>query len=251
MAGRSTHRIVNVAALLVGGVCFSILVGSAVVLARPGLAFSHQAGDGRINFHSTEPLAQDAAVAASAQAWAALQDTPFGVPGHQIDVYVTGGRGWRHQLFFRPATWAGGLTYPVFSQSAVFLRDVDLEAGRLVGSAGPIPDPRDLTYYLVHEITHLRHAEVVGPIAFLRTPNWVREGLPEIAALGLADNDLMVAAMAGEDLPRDTFGSYPLERACMSMVLAVPTIGIEEVMSLRAPMHVAETCPTLPVPNLD
>lgn len=236
---------------MIGGICVFILCAGALLFFAPGLAFSHTAGDGRITFRATEPLSEAAAQRAAALAWAAMQDTPFGQPNHAIDVYVTGGSGWRHQLFFRPAPWAGGLTYAVFSTRRVFLRGVDLEAGRLIGSEGPIPDPRDLTNYLVHEMTHLRHAEIVGPIAFLRTRRWVTEAIPDLAALGPAGPDLITAAMAGEALPRAVFGSYPMERACATMMIAVPGFGIEELMDIRAPMHAPETCFTLPPPDSD
>ncbi|WP_461428449.1 hypothetical protein [Gymnodinialimonas sp.] len=246
MASRKTNKIVNALALLVGGVCVFVVAAISTLMSAPQLAFAHSAGDGRIMFHATEPLSQEAALRAGAEAWAAMQDTPFGQPDHQIDVYVTGGRGWRHQVFFRPALWAGGLTYPILSTQMMFLRDVDLEAGRLIGSEGPIPDPRDLTYYLVHEMTHLRHAEELGRIRFLRTPHWVREGMPDVAALGLAEPALMAAAMAGEALPRDRFGSYPIERACVTMVLAQPGMTMERLLHLNAPMRDPRSCMTLP-----
>lgn len=251
MATRTTHRIINALAVFLGGACALVTPAVVVLFYAPAMVFEHSAGDGRITFHSTQPLPEQAARDAAAQAWAAMQDTPFGQPDTLIDVYVTGGSGWRHQVFFYPATWAGGLTYPIFSDSMIFLRDVDLEAGRLVGDDGPIPDPRDLTYYLVHEMTHLAHGAHVGPIEFLLTPHWVREAVPELAALGPADAALVQAAMAGAELPRAVFGSYPLERACASMMMAVPTVGIPELMQLRAPMHDARTCFTLPRPVSD
>lgn len=246
MASRTTQRFINALALVVGGLCAVVTPAAAVLFYAPSLAFEYSAGDGRITFHSTQPLSEDAAREVAAQAWAAMQDTPFGHPPAPVDVYITGGGGWRHQLFFRPAPWAGGLTYPVLSTRMIFLRDVDLEAGRLIGSDGPIPDPRDLTYYLVHEMTHLTHGAHVGPVAFLRTPRWVTEALPDIAALGLADAELMEAAMAGEVLLRDRFGSYPLERACATMMMASGVVGIEDMLRLRAPMHDPQTCFTLP-----
>ena len=180
-----------------------------------------------------------------------MQDTSFGQPDLPIDVYITGGSGWRHQVFFYPATWAGGLTYPVLSSQMIFLRDVDLEAGLLIGTEGPVPDPRDLSYFLVHEVTHLAHGAYVGPIEFLLSPHWVREAIPESAALGPADASLMEAAMIGAELPRTVFGSFPLKRACGSMMLAVPTVGIAELMQMRAPMHDERTRFTLPRPVSD
>lgn len=245
MANRTTHRIVNALALAIGGVCLFTIIGAAILFASPTLAFSHSAGDGRIMFYGTRPLPQDAAERASAEAWAALQDTPFGPPNHRIDVFVVEG-GWRHRLFFAPALWAGGLTYPAFMRDRVFLRDVDLEAGRLIYNGAPVPPPRDLTYYLVHEITHLRHAEVMGAIAMFWGPKWVREGVPDVAALGLAGPDLMAAAMAGDDLRRAVFGSYPVERVCVTMVLAQPGMTIERLLRLNAPMRDPRTCMTLP-----
>ncbi|MBL4627791.1 MAG: hypothetical protein JKY00_07100 [Roseicyclus sp.] len=220
-------------------------------MAAPALAFPHSAGDGRIMFHSTEPLAQDAALRVAAAAWAALQDTPLGAPDHQIDIFVTGGRGWRHWLFFRPAPWAGGLTYPFLSQRNVFLREVDLEAGQLLWAGEPVSDPRDLTYYLVHEITHLRHAAVAGRLSMVMTPRWIREGVPDVAALGLADGDLITRAMAGDELGRDSFGSYPSERVCVTLVLARPGMDMAGLLALRSGMHAPTNCPALPIPDSD
>lgn len=251
MANRKTHRIINALALMVGGVCIFVPIVMVVLFAAPDRVFPYSAGDGRITFHALEPLPEAAAREAASLAWAAMQDTPFGQPDQPIDVYITGGRGWRHQAFFRPAPWAGGLTYPIFSTQMMFLRDVDLEAGRLIASDGPVLDPRDLTYYLVHEMTHLGHGAHVGPIEFLLTPHWIREAVPEIAALGLADRALMEAAMAGAELPRATFGSYPIERACATMVLASPVVDISELLDIRAPMHDERTCFTLPPPVSD
>ncbi len=250
MATRTTHRMVNALAVVIGVACALAMAPYVTLMMVPSVAFAHRAGDQRIMFHSAQTLSRDAAERAAAAAWAALQGTPFGPPDHQINVYITNG-GWRHQLFFRPSLRAGGLTYPVLSQSDVFLRAVDLEAGRLLRAHGPVADPRDLTYYLVHEITHLRHVETVGRFAFLRTPRWIMEGLPDLAALGPAGADLMARAMAAEPLGHEEFGSYPLERACVTMVLARPGMEISDLLILRAPMHVPETCSTLPRPNSD
>lgn len=245
MASRRTHRIVNALALLVGGVCLSAAVGAGVLVTAPTLAFAHSAGDGRITFHDTRPLPQEAAERAAAEAWAALQDTPFGQPDHGVDVFIVEG-GWRHRLFFAGALWAGGLTYPAFWQDRVFLRDVDLEAGRVIYEGAVVPPPRDLTYYLVHEITHLRHAEVMGGIAMFMGPQWVREGVPDVAALGPAGPELMAAAMAGEDLRRTLHGSYPVERVCVTMVLAQPGMTMERLLQLDVPMRDPGSCFTLP-----
>lgn len=245
MASRKTHRIINALALTVGGVCFCLTIAYATLVMAPALAFPHSAGDERIRFHATHPLPQEAALRAGAEAWAELQDTHFGQPDHRVDVFVVDG-GWRHQFYFAGASWAAGLTYPVFWQDRVFLRDIDFEAGVLIYNDAPVPPPRDLTYYLVHEITHLRHAEVMGAIAMFRVPAWVREGVADLAALGLAEPDLMAAAMAGEELPRARFGSYPSERVCATMVLAQPGMTMERFLHLDVPMRDPRSCFTLP-----
>lgn len=230
---------------MVGGVCFLLALAVVTLIAAPTLAFSHSAGDERIRFHATQPLPQEAVLRAGAEAWGELQDTPFGQPDHGVDVFIVGG-GWRHRLFFAGALWAGGLTYPAFWQDRVILRDVDLDEGALIYDGAPVPPPRDLTYYLVHEITHLRHAEALGAIAMFRVPAWVREGVADLAALGPAGPELMAAAMAGEDLPRARFGSYPIERVCATMVLAQPGMTMERLLHLDAPMRDPRSCFTLP-----
>ncbi len=250
MASRNTHRIVNALALLIG-VSFALVMPVYILLmAAPTLAFSHSGGDERITFHSSTPIPQDTAQVAAAEAWAALQDTPFGAPDHGIDVFITNG-GWRDWIYFRPAPSAGGLTYPLFSRRNVFLSGVDFEAGRLVKDDFVVPEPRDLTYYLVHEITHLRHAEVMGPIAMFYSPFWVREGVPDIAALGLAPEEMVQRGLAGEDLPRLEHGSYPHERVCVTLALRHPDMDLDRLLRLRMPMDDPRACPTLPPRDSD
>ncbi|WP_224813783.1 hypothetical protein [Hasllibacter sp. MH4015] len=250
MARPLTRKIVNALALVVGGVCACAMALATIFTAFPALAFAHQAGDHRIMFHATDPLPQDAAIRAAATAWADMQDTPFGQPDHQIHVFLAEG-GWRNWLFFRGAPGAGGLTYPAFWQDRMFLSGADLEAGLLLNDGAPVPPPRDLTYYLVHEMTHLRHAEVLGGFAMFRAAFWVREGVADIAALGPAHGEMIARAMAGEGLPRAAYGSYPLERVCATMVLAQPGMTMDRFLTIRADMHLPTTCATLPRPDSD
>lgn len=202
-----------------------------------------------VTFHASEPLPEEAARAAASLAWNAMGTTPLGRPDRPVDVYITGGNGRRHQLFFLPAIWAVGLTYPVFSTRTIFLRDVDFEAGQLIGAEGPVPDPRDLTYYLVHEMTHLRHAEFVGPIAFLRTPHWVVEGIADWSALGASPPRFWRFAQEGRPLTREHFGSYPYERLCVLEFLNNHYIGhgfdCDALFTLRAPIGALESCPSV------
>ena len=76
MSGHTTKRIGNILALLFGGACICVIAVYVTLMVSPGLAFRHSAGDGRIMFHSTEPLSQDAAVDAAAEAWGALSAAP-------------------------------------------------------------------------------------------------------------------------------------------------------------------------------
>ncbi len=250
MATRRTHRIVNALALLIG-VPFALLLPAYIMMmAMPGLFFAHSGGDGRITFHAASPMPQDAAQRAAADGWEAMQDTPFGRPDHGIDVYITEG-GWRDWVYFRVAPYAGGLTYPILSRRNVFLSGVNFEAGRLVKDDFTVPPPRDLTYYLVHEITHLRHAEVVGPARLFYNSFWIREGVADLAALGPASPEMIERAEEGLDLPRLEFGSYPLERVCVTMALDRPDMDLSRLFELRMPMHDARACPTLPPRDSD
>jgi hypothetical protein len=106
--------------------------------------------------------------------------------------------GWPVRLFFAGSPRASGLTYPVTSTRNVFLRHADLRQNRLRrGDILTVPPPRTLSYYLIHEITHLMVAERVGALRIVRMPRWVNEGFADYVALGPAPPQMVALAEAG------------------------------------------------------
>jgi hypothetical protein len=71
----------------------------------------------------------------------------------------------------------------------VFLRDASVESDRLISPRGvPVPGDRTLDYFIAHEITHQLTGQALGPIRYLRLPQWVREGYADYAGKGSGFN---------------------------------------------------------------
>jgi hypothetical protein len=91
---------------------------------------------------------------------------------------------WRQMLFFSNRYGAGGVApYPLSVN--VFLRDAIVEDDRLISPRGiPVAGDRTLDYFVAHEVTHQLTGEAIGPVAFLRLPQWVREGYADYVGKG-------------------------------------------------------------------
>jgi hypothetical protein len=212
-----------------------------LVLAHPGALFAHARGNGTVTFHSSAPLPDQAEQVAD-DVMAALHASPLGPLTIPVDIYMVD-EGWPMRLFFVGSPEASGLTYPVLSTRNVFLRYVDLPRGRLSFRGQSVPPPRTLRYYLVHEVTHLMLADRVGRLGIVDVPIWVNEGFADYVALGPAPPVMVALAMAGHPLPRMTFGSYPLERVCVTLALNHLRGDLEALFALQADIGSQGTCP--------
>lgn len=161
----------------------AVNISFGILVANPGWAFAHTGGTDRLRIHATDPV-PEAAISWASDVMARLDASAMPPGVDPIDVYVTGDN-WRYDLFFAPVKRAGGVVYP-FAPKTVFLSGADFEVDRLIVGGYVIPRPRTLTYYAMHEISHLTHLDQVGMVAYLRTPKWLREGMPDYIALGPA-----------------------------------------------------------------
>jgi hypothetical protein len=89
----------------------------------------------------------------------------------------------------------------------VFLRHADW---RPTGCDGrhTVPPPRTLSYYLIHEITHLMVADRVGAVGIVRMPRWVNEGFADYVALGPAPPQMVALARSGRAAAARHWGTY-------------------------------------------
>lgn len=211
------------------------------VLAHPGALFSHARGNGLVTFHSRAPLPVEAERMAD-EVVAALEHAPLGPLTIPVDIWMVD-EGWPVRLFFVGSPEASGLTYPVLSTRNVFLRYVDLPRGRLSFRGRSVPPPRTLRYYLVHEVTHLMLADRVGRLGIVDVPVWVNEGFADYVALGPAPPEMVALARLGHPLPRAVFGSYPLERVCVTLALRHLRGDLAALFALDTGLGSGGTCP--------
>lgn len=231
----------SVLALLAVGLLQGVLF---FAIAFPGPFFDHARGDGLVTFHAETPLPPEAETMA-AEVTALLSRAPLGPPGRPVDIWLVED-GLPLRLFFAGSPRASGLTYPVASLRNVFLRHADLPRNRLVRGARVVPPPRTLSYFLVHEITHLQVADRVGRWRIVRMPRWINEGYADYVALGPASPALIARVETGEPVPRTHFGTYPRERACVTLALARLDGDADALFALDIDMAPDGTCPIVP-----
>ena len=109
-----------------------------------------------------------------------------------------------------------------------------------------MPPPRTLSYYLIHEITHLMVAEHVGAWRIVRMPRWVNEGFADYVALGPAPPQMVARLEAGAPLPAAVWGSYGRERVCVTLALARLSGDLDALFALDAALPADGGCPMVP-----
>lgn len=192
----------------------------ALILAFPGAAFRFSYAEAGIVLHADRSQNDYAARAFLRDVATALDQSPLGPPERDLHLYSSGGL--RAKLFFAPVSPAGGTVYVPLSARHAFLRRLDLKGNRLIKGDVIIDPPRTAQYYAVHELSHLRVAEIVGPIRFHTMPAWVREGLPDFIALGApgAAEAAKILAWDGPPVPlMIDHGSYPLFRVLVDFAV--------------------------------
>jgi hypothetical protein len=200
----------------------AVLLGATIagVLAYPQPFFAHQIAEGRLELYSDRPFDTNAGRAILADVEARLDRSTLN-DGQPHRIFIANAE-WRRRLFFLWGYGAGGINfYPV--AGGVFLRQADVEAGRLLKSDGtPVPPPRTLAYYAAHEIGHDFIAERIGAITNRRLPVWIREGLADYIAFGGdVDIDALLAAMrrGDPDLDPERSGTYARYRLLVAFML--------------------------------
>jgi len=160
-----------------------LIAGYAAILCLPSPFFSFAVSAHGVTLHSDQPLPDAATRTVLDQVHAKLEHSPLYSPGMQCDVFICNAR-WRERLFFNKDYGVGGVApYPVTSN--VFIREAAVGDNRLIGPHGnPVPGDRTLDYFVAHEITHQLTGRAMGPMAYFRLPQWVREGYADYVGKG-------------------------------------------------------------------
>ena len=132
---------------------------------------------------------------------ALLSRSPLYDPRVRQRVFLCSSR-WGFSFFARGRTDLAGICDDRLTGN-VFIRPADLGAGRLLGMQGLV-DPRPLSYFIAHEITHNMEARYVGRWD-LRVPTWLWEGYADYIGGGKS----LEAYLAGPLLmPYDRYALY-------------------------------------------
>lgn len=223
--------------------CVYAVLLSAIIWPKPFLR--HSATGGALSFHAAEPV-PDAAADLADRVLSRLEAAPLGPLRHPVDIWLVEEEGLARRLLFSGSPGATGLTYPIATRRNVFLRHAELEANRLIRAGRVVPLPRDLEYFVVHEITHLQVARRVGRWRIARMPLWINEGFADYVALGPATPEMSARAQAGLSLPRAYFGTYPHERLCVTALLSRLRGDIDALFALDLPFEPDGACPLGP-----
>jgi len=209
----------GVAGVVAAGLGFALLIG--VAYAFPAPFFAHHVQVGKMKVYSATPLDP------SVQTYLEKLDLRPLVPElphwqGPMEIYIAKG-GWRQAVFIDLlAKGAGGVTYTLVAPGHFFLSGADFAADRLLRNEWRITAPRNLTYYILHETNHLVMARVWGRVGLHRRPQWVVEGIADLAALGRPDRARMLRWLGDQPnalRDRVALGSYPRERVLADWAL--------------------------------
>jgi hypothetical protein len=222
----------------------ALLLGATIagVLAYPQPFFAHQVVEGRLELYSDRLFDANAGRAILADVEARL-DRSILNDRRPHRIFIANAE-WRRRLFFLWGYGAGGINfYPV--AGGVFLRQTDVEAGRLLKSDGTqVAPPRTLAYYAAHEIGHDFIAERIGAIANWRLPVWIREGMADYIAFGGdVDIDELLAALRRDDPDLDPkrSGTYARYRLLVAFMVEREGWSVDRLLASEMPQAEAES----------
>jgi len=157
----------------------------AALLCAPGAFFVHTVRAENLVLSSDRPFPEAAGRHVLDLAQAKISRSPLYSTNTEYHVFVCNAR-WRQRLFFNKDYGAGGVApYPITSN--VFLRDAHIQDDRLISPRDmPVMGDRPLDYFIAHEICHQMTGSAIGPIRYLRLPQWVREGYADYVGKGSA-----------------------------------------------------------------
>jgi hypothetical protein len=161
----------------------TLFAAYSALLCFPQPFFSHSVRADGLILHSDRPFSEAAAKHVMALTQTKLASSPLYSRQPEYDIFICNSR-WRQMLFFNKDYGVGGVApYPLTAN--VFLRDARIEDNRLVSPRGtPVSGDRTLDYFIAHEITHQLTGHAIGPLRYLKLPQWVREGYADYVGKG-------------------------------------------------------------------
>jgi len=180
------------AAILAFAAVLLLAVGYVAILWNPEPFFAYRVTQGNLMLASDRPFEPEEGRRLLARVQSRLETSPLYDPERPMRAFICNDP-WRYRFFFnRSAGAAGVCMVPI---PAVFLRSADVLSNRLYDPKGePVPPPRDLAYYLAHEMVHDLTGARLGIAGHYRLPRWVREGLADY--VGRAETFDMAEALA-------------------------------------------------------
>ena len=166
------------------GLAAATLFGAyAALLCTPQPFFAYSVRADNIILYSDRPLPDEATRKVLLSSLQRLAKCPLYAAHPAASVFICNSR-WREALFFSKHYGVGGVSPYPFTTN-VFLREASFEDNRLISPRGvAVVPPRTLDYFIAHELTHELTGRLVGPWAFYRMPQWVREGYADYVGKG-------------------------------------------------------------------
>jgi len=164
-----------------------VLAAFLLLLSFPQPLFSYSLRVDNLVLHSDRPIPSLSAQNVLKLAQDKLAKSPLYSNREVYDIFVCNAA-WRQALLFNKDYGAGGVAlYPLSSN--IFLRDSWIEQNRLISPLGtPVAADRTLDYFIAHEITHQATGKAIGPIRFLKLPQYIREGYADYVGKGSSLN---------------------------------------------------------------
>lgn len=226
----------------VGGAVTACTIAILALLTMPQPLFAYHTSHDDLELWSDRPFTEAAGQELLREVKQRLNRSPLYQRGPTHRIFVVNAD-WRRRILFLHQYGAGGLNYYPITRN-VFIRQSDIEAGRVLHNSGePIAEPRTLAYYAAHEIGHSLTGERAGTMIFMRMPVWVREGIADYIALPeAADLDEMLAAQQAGDRSMDPSksGLYTLYRLLVTLALEKHGWSMEQLLNSGLSLEDAE-----------
>src|SRR5262245_2030212 len=201
MVGSSLRKGLRCIATGFAGAVVLVVASAAGVLAYPQPLFAYHVERGRLQIWSDRPFDPDKGRQVLADVERRVAQSPFALGDDTHRIFIANAE-WRRRLVFLWNAGAAGVNY--YPLRNVFIRAADIDADRVLRTAGPVPPPRTLAYYGAHEIGHSLIASRIGALANWRLPSWIREGMAaDIGFGGDVDIDALTRALIADERDLD------------------------------------------------
>jgi hypothetical protein len=183
-----------------------LVVLYGVLLAFPEPLFAHRIEEGPFLVYSRKPVSHALVAPHLRGAEERLSRSEIHRSGATHRVFVTGSMT-LYRLLNGP--YYGAIARNVELGNAIFLPDLDTEAGRVVhfdGRSAPLDE------ILAHEATHTFVQDRLGFLRALRLPFWKKEGYAQYVALNLFPFSAGARALADAEKHPSLSGGGPVPR---------------------------------------